>query len=145
MKNIIRLFIFTLFIFSAFSFSQSSEKVTLNLKVTNIKKAVGDIYVAVFSDEKAYMKDDQRFAEAIAKVETEGEVDIQLQIPIGKYAVTIFHDVNGDAELSTNFIGIPKEPYGFSNNPKSTFGPPSFEESVFEFKEDGQQIEIELK
>lgn len=101
--------------------------------------------MAVFSDEKAYMKDDQRFAEAIAKVETEGEVDIQLQIPIGKYAVTIFHDVNGDAELSTNFIGIPKEPYGFSNNPKSTFGPPSFEESVFEFKEDGQQIEIELK
>jgi uncharacterized protein (DUF2141 family) len=65
-------------------------------------------------------------------------------LPKGKYAISIFHDTNEDGELSTNFIGIPKEPYGFSNNPKAKFGPPSFEQSLFEFVEDGQVIEIEL-
>jgi uncharacterized protein (DUF2141 family) len=115
----------------------------LNLKVQNIKKAVGDIYIAVYDNEDDYMEN--RFAEAIAKVESEGSLEVVLKIPYGKYAVTIFHDVNQDAELSTNFMGIPKEPYGFSNNPKSTFGPPSFEQSLFEFSEDGQGIEVELK
>lgn len=115
----------------------------LNLKVQNIKKAVGDIFIAVYDNEKDYMEN--RFAEAIAKVESEGALEVALQIPFGKYAVTIFHDVNQDGELSTNFIGIPKEPYGFSNNPKSSFGPPSFEQSLFEFKAPGQWIEIDLK
>lgn len=115
----------------------------LNLKVKNIKKNVGEIYIAVYDNEKDYMKN--RFTEAIAKVETEGELDVALKISAGKYAISIFHDVNMDGELNTNFMGIPKEPYGFSNNPKSTFGPPSFEQSLFEFSEDRQGIEVELK
>jgi uncharacterized protein (DUF2141 family) len=131
-----------LFHFSV-SFSQTGEKMQLNLKVQNIKKAVGDIYIAVYDNEDDYMEN--RFAEAIANVESEGSLEVVLKIPYGKYAVTIFHDVNQDGELSTNFMGIPKEPYGFSNNPKSTFGPPSFEQSLFEFKAPGQWIEIELK
>jgi uncharacterized protein (DUF2141 family) len=80
---------------------------------------------------------ENRFAEAIAPVEKEGEMETEVKIPYGKYAVTIFHDVNGDTELNSNFMGIPKEPYGFSNNPRAMFGPPSFEQSLFEFKEDG--------
>jgi uncharacterized protein (DUF2141 family) len=106
------------------------------------QKSVGVIYITVYDNEEDYMEN--RYAGAIAKVESEGSLEAVLKIPYGKYAVTIFHDVNEDEELNTNFIGIPKEPYGFSNNPKSSFGPPSFEQSLFEFSEDGQRIEIEL-
>ena len=41
------------------------------------------------------------------------------------------HDENRNGKLDTNFLGIPKEGVGASNNPKSRFGPPSFEESMF--------------
>jgi uncharacterized protein (DUF2141 family) len=53
----------------------------------------------------------------------------------GKYAFKYFHDENNDEKLNTNFVGIPKEGYGFSNNAKGKFGPPSFEKMIFEIKQ----------
>ena len=41
----------------------------------------------------------------------------------GSYAVSIEHDEDGDGKLKTNFIGMPKEGVGISNNPG---GIPSF-------------------
>jgi uncharacterized protein (DUF2141 family) len=49
----------------------------------------------------------------------------------GVYAYTFFHDLNKNKELDTNFLGIPKEPYGFSNEKKGRFGPPKFKEVSF--------------
>jgi uncharacterized protein (DUF2141 family) len=49
----------------------------------------------------------------------------------GKYAFKYFHDENKNENLDLNWIGIPKEGYGFSNNARGTFGPPSFEKMVF--------------
>jgi len=43
-------------------------------------------------------------------------------------------------ELTTNFIGIPKEPIGFSNNARIKFGPPSFEEAKFNVEKDKQTV-----
>ena len=45
----------------------------------------------------------------------------------GRYALTAFHDENGNDDLDTNLLGIPKEGYGFGNDAKATFGPPGFE------------------
>lgn len=49
----------------------------------------------------------------------------------GTYAIKVFHDVNADGRMDTNFFGIPKEPYGFSNDAMGLFGPPSFEQAAF--------------
>ncbi|MBL6715485.1 MAG: DUF2141 domain-containing protein [Pseudomonadales bacterium] len=51
------------------------------------------------------------------------------ELPGGTYAVGVFHDVDGDEALSKNFLGIPKEPFGFSNNVRGRFGPPSFKDA----------------
>ncbi len=48
----------------------------------------------------------------------------------GVYAVAMIHDENGDGKLDTNFLGIPTEGLGVSNNPR-LFGQPSFEEAKF--------------
>lgn len=50
----------------------------------------------------------------------------------GKYAFKYFHDENDDEKLNTNFVGMPKEGFGFSNNAKGTFGIPSFDKMIFE-------------
>jgi uncharacterized protein (DUF2141 family) len=49
----------------------------------------------------------------------------------GKYAFKFFHDENMNNELDTNWLGIPKEGFGFSNDPSMTFGPPSFDKTIF--------------
>ena len=65
------------------------------------------------------------------------------EIPAGEYAISIFHDENKDTKLNKNFFGIPTEDYGFSNNPKIRFGPPSFKECAIKVNSD-QLITINL-
>ncbi len=55
-------------------------------------------------------------------------------LPVGTYAIAIFHDSNNNKKLDKNWVGIPKEGYGFSNNVFGTFGPPSFQEASFKVK-----------
>lgn len=49
----------------------------------------------------------------------------------GTYAVALFHDENGNGKLDTNFLGIPREGVGVSNNKMRTLGPPTWEDSKF--------------
>ncbi len=51
-------------------------------------------------------------------------------LPAGAYAIAVMHDENNNAKLDTNFLGIPTEGFGFSNNAKAhTFSPASFDEA----------------
>jgi uncharacterized protein (DUF2141 family) len=52
---------------------------------------------------------------------------------------------NANSKLDTNFIGMPKEGVGTSNNPRTRFGPPSFENAVFELDSGNRVIEISMK
>ena len=48
----------------------------------------------------------------------------------GNYALSVFHDANGNGKLDT-FAGIPREGYGFSRNPPFRPRAPRWEEAVF--------------
>lgn len=52
----------------------------------------------------------------------------------GEYAIKAFHDLNGNGMLDTNLMGIPNEPFAFSNNAAGSFGPASFEQAKFEVR-----------
>lgn len=51
-----------------------------------------------------------------------------------KYAISYYHDENSNGKLDKNFMGMPTEGYGFSNNAYSNFGPEPFENMLFEIK-----------
>ncbi len=61
----------------------------------------------------------------------------------GTYAINVFHDENSNKKMETNFIGIPVEGYGFSNNPR-LFGPPTFNKTKFIFKEATLTLDIKM-
>jgi len=65
-------------------------------------------------------------------------------VPAGPFAVSVLHDVDGNEELSSDFIGIPEEDYGFSQNPESTFGPPDFSEAAVDLA-DGETKSVVVK
>lgn len=64
-------------------------------------------------------------------VQGESQTFVFKNIPDGIYALRFFHDENDNGELDTNFIGIPKEGYGFSNDARGIAGPPSFKAASF--------------
>ena len=65
-------------------------------------------------------------------------------LPFGEYSVSAYHDENANKELDTNWLGIPKEGTGASNNAKGKMGPPKYEDAKFDFIEGGQKIQFDM-
>ena len=52
-------------------------------------------------------------------------------LPPGRYAVRLFHDLDGDGRLAANAFGVPTEPFAFSNGAAARFGAPAWDEAAF--------------
>jgi uncharacterized protein (DUF2141 family) len=48
-------------------------------------------------------------------------------VPEGRYAIAAYHDLDDDAKLGRNLLGIPTEPFGFGNDAEVRFSQPGFE------------------
>ena len=115
--------------------ANEQPKNSVTVAVTNISGQKGEIMAALFTSEKAFPNDSKAAYKVAKATATGGRAVLQFdQVPPGKYAVALFHDVNGDGKLNTNIIGIPKEGYGVSNNVKNLFSGPSFKQSAFEHR-----------
>ena len=55
-----------------------------------------------------------------------------IDVTSGIYAIGLYIDANKNKKLDTNFLGIPKEQFGFSNDARGVLGPPDFESASFE-------------
>ena len=62
----------------------------------------------------------------------------------GVYALAVIHDENGNGRLD-KFMGIPREGFGFSRNPRIRMGPPSFEEVRFELRTGRVRQSVQMK
>jgi uncharacterized protein (DUF2141 family) len=62
----------------------------------------------------------------------------------GRYAAIAIHDENGNGKLDKNFLGVPAEPYGFSNNVQGFLGPPTFDDATMVLGDGDGTIRIAL-
>jgi uncharacterized protein (DUF2141 family) len=106
-----------------------------NLRVvaTNVKSDQGKIYIWVYDQKDDWLSDRYRTQKSVtvAGNRTDDTVTMELLLPAGEYALSVFQDVNDDGKLARNFIGIPKEPAGLSNNLRPRFGPPKYKDAKF--------------
>lgn len=120
-------FFLSAFFFPVILFSQHR----ISIKFSDINPIQGKIYVGLYNSDGDFMKTDKFFRQCITPVNGENVECTLDDIPEGTYAISVFHDENGNGKLDTGTFGIPKEGYGFSNNARGMFGPPSFTESSF--------------
>ncbi|MBC6399941.1 MAG: DUF2141 domain-containing protein [Ekhidna sp.] len=121
----------------------SQDICRLVVKVENIKEVKGSLKYAVYDHREKFLKVKDAFTFGNVEIVHNTMTFVVDSMKSGDYAVSIFHDENNNGELDTNFIGVPTEPYAFSNNAKGRFGPPRFEDCQFELEETTQII-IEL-
>jgi uncharacterized protein (DUF2141 family) len=100
----------------------------LEVTVKNIKEVKGTVRIALYNNEKDFLE--KIVQGKIAKVSGKEVKVVFENLQPGNYAVSVFHDENENEKLDAGFMGIPLEPYGFSNDAKGTFGPPSFEKAM---------------
>lgn len=70
---------------------------------------------------------------------------VTLDLPAGDYGVMAYHDRNSDRKLNTLPVGLPTEPYGFSNDARAPFGPPSWTAARFRLSSEGVRQTIRLR
>jgi uncharacterized protein (DUF2141 family) len=124
----------------SFTASKSFGQETLDIKITNIKKNSGKIVVEIYNSKNEWLET------PFQKLVLPSNQDVQtasFNVPYGKYAITIYQDLNLNNETDMNFLGIPKEPVGFGNNYKP-FGKPKFDSCLIEFNATSKPQEIKL-
>lgn len=115
----------------------------VSVTVSGMKTTDGNILAAVY-DEASWGKGK---AVAVGRASAGAAiVTLELKLPAtGRYAVRLFHDIDGDGKMATNLLGIPSEPFGFSNNAAPSFGPPAFADAAFEVTAAGVTQNILLR
>ena len=106
---------------AAFS-SAAAQPVTLTVQVTGVESSEGKVVVGLCP--RSFDEKDCTAGQSVAA--KAGTMRFTFRaVPSGSYAVAVYHDVNGNGRLDKQLIGVPAEPYGFSND-VGRIGPPSF-------------------
>ena len=115
----------------------------LIVEVEGVRSSDGNISIAVYNKADGFLKFENALLSDSTKA-SQGKTELLIpSLPNGEYALAVFHDENGNDELDTNWLGIPREPIGFSKGHMKTFGPPSFKECAFKVASD-KAIKISL-
>lgn len=126
----------------AFCFGANAQN-TITIKVKNVQKRAGTIVADLCKSADKFM--DESIKKITIGIPKNGEIQLTFpNVPKGVYAVRIYQDVNKDGKIETGIFSIPLEPFGFSNNATSTFGPPSFKAASFKVQQD-LALNIDLK
>lgn len=138
----------TLFALIASLFAQSADApktYTLTIVVEGMSSNEGNLGVLLFNGPKGWAEDRQAAYKDIAVPAEKGTQTLRIpDLPPGRYAVALIHDVNKNHKLDKNFIGYPKEQWGMSNNPHATLKAPPIEKAMFTVDKD-TEIHIQLQ
>lgn len=109
---------------------EPKEGYQIEVRIQNLKSNEGAVLVALYNSEESFLN--QTFMGEVSRIENKECRVVFKQVPAGIYAVSYVHDRNENGKMDTNFMGIPKEDYGCSNNAKGLMGPPKWEDAKFE-------------
>ncbi len=114
------------------------------MKILNIKNSTGTVACALFESSVGFPIEFLNSATNVMVIKirkTQARCDFE-DIPPGTYAMAVIHDENMNGKLETNFLGIPTEGYGFSNDARGLVGAPSF--SAARFTYDGRNLDLTM-
>lgn len=112
----------------------TAAALTLTIEVTDARSAHGTVNAALYNDESTWLKVGN--AVQISKVQSAGDKTLLVfsGLAPGRYALSTYHDENGNGKMDTNVLGMPTERYGFTGSP--TMGPPAFGEASVDVQAD---------
>jgi uncharacterized protein (DUF2141 family) len=127
----------------AFALAQASCP-GIHVKILNIKNSSGTVACALFESPEGFPTAFLRMATNVMIIKIkkdQARCDFE-DIPPGNYAMAVIHDENMNGELDANWLGIPTEGYGFSNDAKGLVGAPPFSAASFPYN--GENIELTM-
>ena len=112
----------------------SSPANLLRVHVIGLRNDNGDVRCSLYSSAEDFPTNDDLLATTVvAPISDHSAVCEFSSVAPGTYAVVVFHDENSDGKFNRNWLGMPKEGFGFSNDAPARWHPPKFDAASFSF------------
>ena len=121
----------------------ATEKVTV--VVTALASTHSVVRLNFYNVSDTFLKHGQQALRLEVRPAGKDVISIPVDLAPGEWAVALTQDVNDNDKLDKNFLGIPTEPYAFSNNVRPHLAAPKFEECKFTVSGPGKVVTISLK
>jgi uncharacterized protein (DUF2141 family) len=122
-----------------------AERFALTVRVHGLSNARGRVAVALFASAATFPDQKRALAGGLARID-KGRAAVRFDgLRPGVYAVAVLHDENENSKMDFNFLGMPLEGYGFSNDASAPFGPPSFEAAAFVLRPRASFIPVRMR
>jgi uncharacterized protein (DUF2141 family) len=116
----------------------------LSVTVDGLGSAEGKVMLALFDSASEFPKGKLKNAQMTPAAKGKVEFVFKDLAP-GRYALSAYHDLNGNQRLDANMVGMPTEPYGFSRDARGQLGPPRFEDAAFVLGAEPLHLTIHVK
>ena len=145
-KSIIGITIAILFVcLNGNLFSQEQKTGKIVIQIINIRSETGDIKISLHNQEDAFPgKHEKAVARIFSDINGTTASAVFENIPYGEYAISVIHDENNNSKLDANFVGIPKEGYGASNDAPAQMGPPKYKDAKFTLEKSELRFTIRM-
>jgi uncharacterized protein (DUF2141 family) len=106
----------------------------LRVHVVGLRNDNGNVRCTLFSSAEDFPANDDMLATTVTAPIAEQSATCEFPaVAPGTYAVVVFHDENGDGKFNRNWLGLPKEGYGFSDDAPARWHSPKFDAASFPF------------
>lgn len=117
----------------------------LSVHVTGLHNDNGSVRCGLYASAETFRQPGRELRGAVAKPSGQRATCVFSGLTAGSYAVAVFHAENNETRLETGMLGKPKQGYGFSRNPSTTFGAPSFDAAAFSYPGGNFTMPVQLQ
>jgi uncharacterized protein (DUF2141 family) len=143
MRNVFFCAVFALALSAGGATAQSPGKLSVN--VSGLRSDNGVVRCGLYASADTFRKPGREKSGVIARPRGQQATCVFNNVPAGIYVVAVFHAENNETQIEYGMFGKPKQGYGFSGNPSSSVGPPSFEAAAFRFGGGNQSLPVTLQ
>lgn len=124
---------------------QSGSTLTLHVRMEGFENTDGEAGVAVWNAARGFPEEiEHAVATTYVTIQDGAAVARFDQLEPGRYAITVYHDKNDNRRFDKNWLGMPKEDWGVSNNVRPRLRAPRFTEAVRDLEVGEQLVEIRV-
>ena len=124
---------------------QSGSTLTLHVRMEGFENTDGEAGVAVWNAARGFPEEiEHAVATTYVTIQDGAAVTRFDQLEPGRYAITVYHDKNDNRRFDKNWLGMPKEDWGVSNNVRPRLRAPRFTEAVRDLGVGEQLVEIRV-
>lgn len=134
--------VFAFLLFFSGTFSNSGR---ITIEVEGLRNSQGTVRIGVYNEEEGYLKDKGVIRNETGSIKRNTCTLETGILPYGDYAMALLHDENNNKTMDYSWLQLPKEGFGFSNNPKIGMSAPSFQETKVQLNSCEKRITIKVK